>query len=127
MLKKIFSSKIASLVLFSILSFACGGINGFLGTGGGIVLIYMLRLLTKNNTRDNFATALCITVPISLIALFNYWKNGNVDFSLTGKIAIPIIIGGILGAFLTDKLKLEVINGAFGVLVAYSGVCLILR
>ena len=127
MLKKIFSSKIASLALFCALSFAAGGINGFLGTGGGIILIYMLHILTENNTKDSLATALCVTVPVSAIALVSYARQGNVDFSLIGKILVPSALGGVLGAFLTDKLKARVINGIFGILVAYSGITLILR
>lgn len=127
MIKKIFHSKIASVTLFCLLSFLCGGINGFLGTGGGIILIYMLRLLTKNNSKDNFATCLCATVPISFIAMFNYIKNQNIDFSLLSKIWLPVSLGGFVGAFLTDKLKINWINSVFAILVIYSGISLIVK
>ena len=119
--------KIPSLILFCTLSFLAGGINGFLGTGGGIIFIYMLQSLTKNNTKDNFSTSLCATIFISLIALFSYVRNDSVDFSLIQKIFLPTLLGGIVGAAVTDKLKTSYISLIFGILVVYSGIRLILR
>lgn len=127
MVKKIRSCKTLSLVLFCILSFVAGGINGFLGTGGGIIFIYMLSLLTKNDKKDNFPTTLCATIPISLIALISYAKNENVDFDAVGKYLIPCALGGLLGAFLVDRLKVKWLNTIFALLVIYSGACMILR
>ena len=122
MVKKIFHSKIASLCLFCLLSFVAGGVNGLLGTGGGIIIVYMLRALCKNNTKDNFATSLCITLPLSLFALVAYLKNGSVDFSLAGQAALPVALGGFFGAFLTSRLKTEWLSAIFGVMVSYSGI-----
>lgn len=127
MVEKIRSCKTLSLVLFCILSFVAGGINGFLGTGGGIIFIYMLSLLTKNDKKDNFPTTLCATIPISLIALISYAKNENVDFATAGKYLIPCALGGLLGAFLVDRLKVKWLNTIFALLVIYSGACMILR
>ncbi len=127
MVKKILSNKTASLVLFCILSFIAGTINGFLGTGGGIIFIYMLSNLTKNNERDNFPSTLCATIPISAIALISYIKNQNVDFNTIATLFIPCALGGLLGAFLVDRLKVKWLNTIFALLVIYSGTCMILR
>ena len=124
MLNKIRSLKIPSLALFSFLA---GCVNGFLGTGGGIILIYMLSFFTKNNKKDNFAAALCVTVPMSLVALYSYARGGAVDFALGGILWLPCALGGLLGAFLVDKLRLPWLNAIFAVLVIYSGTCMIFR
>ena len=127
MVKKILSNKTASLVLFCTLSLLAGSINGFLGTGGGIIFIYMLSSLTQNNKKDNFPTTLCATIPISLIALISYARNGNVDFNFAKGHIIPCALGGLLGAILVDKLKVKWLNTIFALLVIYSGTCMILR
>ena len=127
MIKKFLSHKSVALVLFCILSFSAGLVNGFLGTGGGIIFVYMLSILTKNEKKDNYPTSLCATIPISLIALIGYAKNQNIDTNLVIKLLIPCCLGGLLGAFLVDRLKLEWLNIIFAFLVIYAGTCMILR
>ena len=123
---KFFSShKLGFLAVFSALSFLAGGINGFLGTGGGIIFVYALSLITDNEKKDNFAQTLCATIPISLIALFNYTRAGAVDYELIKQIWLPCAIGGILGAFLVERLQLSWLKGIFAILVIYSGTCMI--
>lgn len=127
MIKKLCSSKLFSAVVFSTLAFLAGGLNGFVGTGGGILLVFALCGVLGVDKKDSFATSLCITVPVSLVALFNYFKTDSIDFSLASEICLPTLLGGFVGAVLVDKLKLPWLNGIFGILIIYSGMCLILR
>jgi uncharacterized membrane protein YfcA len=111
--------------LFFLLSFAAGGINGFLGTGGGIVFIFMLSLLTKNDNKDNYATSLSATFIISLFGLISYTSRSMVDYSMIGQVTLPAILGGISGAFLADRLQTKYLNMIFAILIIYSGFKLI--
>ncbi|MBO5375089.1 MAG: sulfite exporter TauE/SafE family protein [Clostridia bacterium] len=115
-----------SVLLFCLLSFVAGGINGFLGTGGGIIFVYMLSLLTKNDKKDNFATTLCAVIPISIISLFAYSKGGNIDTDMIKTLIPSAILGGALGGFLTDKIKTKYLSICFSALVIYSGVCMVM-
>lgn len=119
--------KILKAILFCLLSFVAGGVNGFLGTGGGIIFVYMLGFLTDNDKKDNFATTLCAVIPISLISVIAYAKNGNIDTSLVKTLAAPALIGGALGAFLTDKIKTKYLSLIFSALVIYSGFCMVVK
>lgn len=113
--------------IFAIFSFLAGGLNGFLGTGGGIVFVILLSLITKNEQKDNLATTLCATLPISMIGLIYYIKSENVDFSLIGKILVPSIVGGVVGAILVDRLSTRLLNLIFSLLIIYSGFRLIFQ
>ena len=114
-------SRIKSIWLFCLLSLLVGGINGFLGTGGGIILVYMLKALTDNDEKDSFALTLCAIIPMSVVSLFAYAGKGSVDTELIREISIPAIVGGALGALLTDKIKTQYLSILFSVLVVYSG------
>jgi uncharacterized membrane protein YfcA len=127
MLNLIDKNKIAVTLLFCIGSFLAGGLNGFIGTGGGILFVFLLSLLTKNDKRDSFAITLCATVPISLVGLFAYYRAGAIDSYALPYISIPASLGGFLGAFLVDKLKVKWLNLLFSILIIYSGVNMILR
>jgi uncharacterized membrane protein YfcA len=125
-LKK-FRIKHLSLVLFFLLSFVAGGINGFLGTGGGIIFIFMLSMLTDNDTKDNYATSLCAILIISSFGVIPYARRSLVDFAMIGQVALPAALGGIVGALLVDKMKVKYLNLIFALLIIYSGFCLIFR
>ena len=127
MLNLIDKNKVLITLLFCIGSFIAGGINGFIGTGGGILFIILLSCLTKNDKKDNFAITLCATVPISIVALFAYYRAGAIDSQILPYISIPTTIGGVLGAILIDKLKPKWLNIIFAILIIYSGFNMILR
>ena len=115
-------SKMALLALFSLLA---GAINGFLGTGGGIVLVYALGAINDNDKKDNFATTLCAIIPMSLVSLISYGNSGNIDTSLVKTLIFPAVIGGALGALLTDKIRTKYLSLFFALLVMYSGICMV--
>ena len=119
--------KIAVLLLFCLLAFVGGGLNGFVGTGGGIVFIFALSLLTNNEKKDNYVTTLFSIIPISLIGSLPYFSGGSVDISILRSAYLPAILGGVLGALLVDKLRVRWLNLFFGVLVIYSGINLLTR
>lgn len=115
------------LILFCVFSFVAGGLNGFLGTGGGIVFIFMLSFLTENKAKDNYATSLCATLFISFIGLFAYLKNSNVDFKIIGQVGLPAVLGGAIGALLVDKMQTRWLNAIFAGLIIYSGISMIFK
>ena len=124
---KKFGRKNLPLILFCAFSFIAGGINGFLGTGGGIILVLMLSYLTNNTQRDNLATSLCATIVFSLFSSISYGQRGNIDFPLILKIAIPTAIGGLVGAYLVDKLSTRALSVIFAALMIYSGFSMIFK
>ena len=115
------------LLLFCVLSFLAGAVNGFLGTGGGIIFVLMLSIITKNDSKDNFATTLVATLVISLFGIISYEEKEQIDFELLFKIVPLGLIGGALGAFFVDKFKPRILNVIFAFLIIYSGLCMILR
>ena len=115
------------LLLFCVLSFLAGAVNGFLGTGGGIIFVLMLSAITKNDSKDNFANTLVATLVISLFGIISYEEKKQIDFELLFKIVPLGLIGGALGAFLTNKFKPWILNVIFAFLIVYSGLCMILR
>ena len=109
---------------------AAGVINGLLGAGGGVVMLYALSyLLRKRGSadagKDAFASVVAVILPVSMISALSYASRGNIDMTKMQVLIIPALIGGMIGAYLTDKLPTRIIRGIFAVLVIISGVRMI--
>ena len=108
---------------------ASGFINGLLGAGGGIIIVFALSQLLKNDAepRDIFANALCVMLPVSLVSCIIYTIGGKVSFDAFPPLIIPAVAGGIIGGSLLCKIKAGALKKLFAVLVIISGVILILK
>lgn len=117
-------------VLKLILIGACAGfINGLLGSGGGILVVFGMTPLIADadGKRDVFANALAVMIPISLVSAITYASAGRIDIGEFGIYVLPAAIGGVIGAVLLDKLKVGFLRRLFAILVIWSGVYLITR
>ncbi len=125
--KKFFSSFFLSVIL----SFLAGVVGGLFGTGGGILIVFLYSRLYKDSPdfdkKDLFAmTVLCVAI-MSLSSLFLYMRNGTVTLSQISPTLIPAFIGGLIGAYLLDKIDTKWLNRIFAILIIYAGATLIFR
>ncbi len=105
-----------------IAGMGAGFINGLLGTGGGIVLVFALNYMRKGEkNKDIYAFTLCVTLALSLVSLFVYVGKGAVDFSESVRYGIGAIPGGVIGAYMLDRLNGKIVKMIFAVLLIVAG------
>jgi Sulfite exporter TauE/SafE. len=112
-----------NLLITALSGTIAGIVNGFIGTGGGIILVLILSKSIE--TKDTFATVIAAVLPMSLVSAISYAVQGNVPFKETAVYILPAIIGGIIGAVLLDKIGVRWLKVIFSVLVVYSGIRMI--
>lgn len=129
MVEQKIQDKKKTLIKLLILGTAAGFVNGLLGSGGGILVVFGLTPLIadSNGKRDVFANALAVMIPVSLISAISYISAGRTDLEGFGAYIIPAAIGGVIGAFLLDKIRVPVIKKLFAALVIWSGIYLMMR
>lgn len=109
---------------------AAGFVNGLLGAGGGIVVIFTLtRVLGERKMPKNavFANALCVMLPLSLLTCIMYAARGHMTLEGFGIFVLPATLGGLCGGILLGKLGGGVMKRGFAGLVILSGVLLMVR
>lgn len=121
---------VKKFIYLVVLSFLAGCINGFVGTGGGILMVLLLFMLDgggEKSTRDVFARTLVTVIPMTLTAFTVYQKSSNVDMAMISRLFVPISLGGALGAAFMDRIDTKWLNLIFSILVIYSGISMGVR
>ncbi len=114
------------IILLSIGLFA-GMLSGFVGVGGGVVIVPALVFFLGLTQHQAQGTSLFILVlPVGILAVMNYSKTANINWSYGIVIALAFIVGGFLGSKLSLKLSPSIVKLAFGIIMAFVSIKLIL-
>lgn len=106
---------------------AAGFFNGLLGTGAGVVFLLLYRVMRGELTKDAFAFSMACVIPLSAFSLFTYQRPADFSLPLLFGSLLASAGGGLCGALLQRKLKINVLKKLFAALVIYSGLTMLLR
>jgi len=113
-------------MLVSIGLFA-GLLSGFVGVGGGIIIVPALVFLLGFTQHQAQGTSLFVLMlPVVSFAVLNYWKSGNVKWEYGLVIAMTFIVGAFFGSKLSLKISPGLVQLLFGILMAYISFRMIL-
>ncbi len=104
-----------------------GLLAGFLGIGGGIILVPAMTGFLYLNQHKAHGTSLAIIVPIALVGALVYGLRGDVDWEWVAIIGAGSIIGTVVGAKLMMKVPAHRLRQAFGVYTIAIAAILFLR
>ena len=103
-------------------AFLAGTLNGLLGTGGGMVLIFALSaLLSPGHGKEIFVISSAGVFVFSLISVTIYGYGGSFPAADFPRFALAAAAGGVTGAFLFSRLPTRWLRRLFGLLLLYSG------
>lgn len=128
LLTKIIMKMSTSVILLLIaIGLATGMVAGLLGIGGAIIMIPALVFILGMSQHMAQGTSLAVMLPpIGLIAAFNYYKAGQVNFRFALIIAAAFIVGSYFGSKLAISLPEPVVKKIFGVLLLFVAVKMLL-
>ena len=114
------------LILASIGIFA-GMLSGFVGVGGGIIIVPGLVFLLGLTQHEAQGTSLFVlAMPVVWLGLMNYWNDGNVQWKYGLVVAITFFVGAYFGSKLSLRLSPSLVKFLFGILMALVSIKLIL-
>jgi uncharacterized membrane protein YfcA len=115
-----------TLLILLTIGLGAGMLSGFVGIGGGVIIVPALVFLLGLSQHEAQGTSLFVLVmPVVFLALTNYWKTGNVNWKYGLIIALAFVIGGYFGSKLSLKLSPQFVKLAFGLIMAYVSIQLI--
>jgi uncharacterized membrane protein YfcA len=111
---------IQTILILATTGLMAGILSGFVGVGGGIIIVPALVFLLGMSQHSAQGTSLFVLcLPVVFLALFNYWKEGQVNWKFGLIIAITFLIGGFVGSKLSLKLSPSLVQIIFGLIMAY--------
>ena len=109
---------ISVVLILIIIGFMAGTLSGFVGVGGGIIIIPLLIIflgLDQHNAQGT--TLFAMLPPIGILAAMNYYKAGFVKWEYALVIACTFVIGGYFGSKLSLSLPTSTVRKIFGIIM----------
>ena len=87
---------IITLIVIGLLS---GMLSGFVGVGGGIIIVPALIFFLGMSQHMAQGTSLFVLLlPIGFLAVYNYWKADQISWTNGLIISLAFVIGGYFGS-----------------------------
>ncbi|MFH1767694.1 MAG: sulfite exporter TauE/SafE family protein [Candidatus Omnitrophota bacterium] len=104
--------------IYVCLGLIAGIFSGFLGIGGGTVLIPAMIYLFGLTQHQAQGTTLALMIPpIGLLAAMKYYHEGNVKISMAIFICLGFFLGGLIGAEFAHKVSAAAMRKIFGIVI----------
>ena len=115
------------MIYFILTGLVGGFLSGFMGIGGGLIMVPFLIFFAKFNQHLAQGTSLAVlTIPVVAIGAFNYYQNGNVDIKAALAIALFFCIGIFFGSKIAQTVSAENLRIFFGLFMVLAGIKLVI-
>ncbi|HRY98908.1 MAG TPA: sulfite exporter TauE/SafE family protein [Bacteroidales bacterium] len=113
---------LSTAVILILLGLAAGILGGLIGVGGGIIIIPGLILLLGMSQHMAQGTSLAVMLPpIGLLAVYNYYKAGEINLKYAAIIATAFLIGGYFGSKIALGIPMDTLRKVFGFFLVLMG------
>lgn len=103
-----------------------GLLNGFFGSGGGILAVALLEKKGLS-PRQSHATSLALILPLSLVSLIVYGLHGNLQVGQALPFVLPALLGSVCGAWCLQKISAPMLKLLFSLVILYSAIRILTR
>lgn len=101
---------------------AVGAVTGFLGVGGGFLVVPALIAFTGLDMRAAVGTSLFVIAINSAAGFVGHLDDGRLDFPLLAMLTAMALIGALVGERTTRHVSVDRLRGSFALFVIVVGV-----
>lgn len=106
------------ILLLLAIGLLAGILSGMVGIGGGIVIVPALVYFLGFTQHQAQGTVLFMfLLPIGVLGVMNYYKNGYVDWRVALIMASAFLIGSFWGSKIAISLDKSIAQKVFGVII----------
>ena len=106
---------LTSILVLLLIGAAAGFASGFVGVGGGIIIVPALVFFLGYTQHMAQGTSLALMLPtIGLLGFYNYYKSGNTNITAALIIAAAFIAGAYYGSKISIGMDQRMVKKIFG-------------
>lgn len=109
---------IQTILILILVGIASGMLGGLVGVGGGIIIVPSLVYFLSFTQKSAQGTSLgLLLLPVGILGVLQYYKQGHVDFRVVAIIAIGFLVGSYFGSKIALSLPQETVKKIFAILL----------
>mgnify|MGYP000070385318 FL=1 len=114
------------IVILILIGLVAGAFSGMFGIGGGLVMVPAMVFFLAMSQHSAQGTSLgVLVIPVTAIAAYNYYKEGELNMKFALIIGLSFVIGGYFGSKFSLGMSEVILKRSFGVLMLAMAIKLI--
>jgi uncharacterized membrane protein YfcA len=111
------------LLILVIVGLLAGALSGFVGVGGGIIIVpAMIYFMNMNQMQAQGVSLALLMLPVGILGVMNYYKAGHIQFSYVLIMAVGFVLGNYFGSKYAMRVPEHKIKFFFALLMLYVAV-----
>jgi len=111
------------LVILILVGLFAGALSGFVGVGGGIIIVpAMIYFMNMNQMQAQGVSLALLMLPVGVLGVMNYYKAGHIQFNYVFIIAVGFVLGNYFGSKYALRVPEHKIKFLFSLLMLYIAV-----
>ena len=107
-----------TILIIILVGIAAGILGGLVGVGGGIIIVPALVYFIGFSQKTAQGTSLgLIMLPVGILGVLQYYKQGHVDFRVVGILAVGFLAGSYFGSKISLSLPQDTVKKVFAILM----------
>ncbi len=107
-----------TIIYLILIGVASGVLSGFVGVGGGIIIVPALIYFIGMGQHEAQGTSLFVLLlPVGIFAVMNYAKSNEMNWKYGAIIAVTFLLGAYIGSKLSLKMSPSLVKLIFGILM----------
>lgn len=116
------------IAIYLIVGLAAGIMSGFLGIGGGIIIIPALTMILGFSQQQAQGTSLALLLPpIGILAVMNYYKAGSVNLKAAAFMALTFIVASYFSSKIAVQVPEQMLKKVFATFLLFYAVKLFIE
>ena len=105
-----------TILIVILIGLGAGMLSGLVGVGGGLIIVPGLIYFLSFSQHSAQGTSLgLLLLPAGILAVLQYYKQGDIDFRVVGILAVGFLVGGYFGSKLALSLPQDTVKKIFAI------------
>jgi uncharacterized protein len=112
------SMSIISILILLLIGVLAGLLSGFVGVGGGLIIVPALIYFLQYNQLQAQGTSLAVLLlPVGILAVMHYYQAGHIQIPAALCIGLGFLFGAYFGSKIALNISVHQVKFFFGILM----------